>query len=85
MSQMREDGKSSKQRVQSVWNAAMCLQGLQIQIHAKWKDTSVFGRSAKTSHADLLLRRKRERCWENSRHEQSKCIQLDKKNRMSCG
>ena len=76
---MRASGKSDQSGVQSVRNTAMCVQRVQPQIHAQWKDTRVSGGDQEASVADVLFGGKRKRGGEDTGDEQVERGELDKK------
>ena len=59
------------------------MQRLQSQIYAQWKDARVSGRSSRASNQNLLQWSKRSWSRQAFGHEQSECIQLDKKNEVT--
>lgn len=68
---MWKNRKSNKSRFQSLWDAAMPVQGVRNKIYAESKEERVFRRRKKSCVEIVLLRSKRSRRRKDNGNEQS--------------
>ena len=75
--------KTNQKRNESFRDTTLSLQNVQHLLYARPETARIFRRNEATCAKNVLFRRKRSRRRESLGHEQSKCVQLDKKNEVT--